>query len=108
MNMTTIVTILTTVAKSDDAAVLADKLIRNQLAACIQEIGIRSHYNWENKTQNEPEVLMLIKTTESLKDEVIDFIKSNHTYDLPEIIVLPVLGGLTEYLAWVNSETKRC
>lgn len=104
--MTKILTVLTTVANAEDAAALADKLVQNKLAACVQELTIRSHYNWENKTQNEQEVLMLIKTQETLQDEVVSFIKSNHSYDLPEIIVLPVVGGLAEYLAWVSSETK--
>ena len=104
--MTKIATVLTTVANAEDAAALADKLVQRNLAACVQELAIRSHYNWENKTQNEPEVLMLIKTPEALQDKVVSFIKSNHSYDLPEIIVLPVVGGLAEYLAWVGSETN--
>lgn len=104
--MTKIVTVLTTVSNAEDAATLADRLVQNKLAACVQELSIRSHYNWEGKTQNEPEVLMLIKTPEALQEEVVGFIKSNHSYDLPEIIVLPVVGGLAEYLAWVGSETK--
>ena len=91
--MTKIVTVLTTVSNAEDAATLADRLVQNKLAACVQELSIRSHYNWEGKTQNEPEVLMLIKTPEALQEEVVGFIKSNHSYDLPEIIVLPVVGG---------------
>ncbi len=103
---TQLVTIMTTVETEADAATLADKLIKNNLAACVQEIKIRSHYNWKNETKNDPEILLLVKTSAPRAEEAVAFIKRNHSYDLPEILILPVAGGLEDYIHWVQSETK--
>ncbi len=90
-----------------DAAVgerLIDALMSCKLAACIQALQIASYYHWDGKLNNEKETLLLIKTKTALYPEVEACIRANHSYDLPEIIMLPITGGSPEYLAWISRE----
>ena len=101
-----VVTILTTVAQAQDAARIAEMLLRDKLAACVQEMTIRSRYRWKGKVQCDPELLLLIKTTADRAEAAVVAIRKIHPYELPEIIVLPVVGGLAEYMNWINDETR--
>jgi len=104
--MTHVVTIITTVAQAEDAAHIAEMLLRERLAACVQELTIRSRYRWKDRIQCEPELLLLVKTTEDRAEAAVTGIRKVHPYELPEIIVLPVVGGLAEYMDWINVETR--
>ncbi len=97
---------MTTVTKPEDAARIAEVLLREKLAACVQEMAIRSRYQWKGEIQCEPELLLLVKTAADRADAAVAAIRKIHPYDLPEIIVLPVIGGLAEYTNWVNVETR--
>jgi periplasmic divalent cation tolerance protein len=99
--------ILTTVANEQHAAELGDMLLAGHLAACIQEIPIRSRYRWQGVIQREPEVLMLVKTAHDRVTAAVEAIRRNHRYEVPEILVLPSSSGLQEYIAWVSAETTR-
>lgn len=98
--------IMTTVRDEGDAADMAEFLIGERLAACVQEIDIRSHYRWEGRRQSEREVLLLIKTAEDRVDAAVAAIRSKHRYELPEILVTRFAGGLDAYLSWVTAETR--
>ena len=98
--------ILTTVANDEHAAELGDMLLAKNLAACIQEIPIRSRYRWKGASQCDAEVLMLIKTAHDRVTAVVEAIRGNHRYELPEILVLQSSSGLAEYIAWVHAETR--
>jgi periplasmic divalent cation tolerance protein len=100
------VMIMTTVKDKGDAKAMATHLIEGRLAACVQELAINSHFNWEGKTNDEPEVLLLVKTATDRADAAIEAIKAKHSYDIPEIIVCPIVGGLGAYLQWVKDETR--
>ncbi len=106
ISMRKAVTIMTTVAKAEDAARIAETLLGSNLAACVQELPIRSRYKWKNETHCDPELLLLIKTAEDRTAAVIDAVRKMHPYDLPEIIALPVADGLPEYLDWVAAQTR--
>jgi periplasmic divalent cation tolerance protein len=97
--------IMTTVKDRDEARSLAGILIETRAAACVQEIAIHSHYRWEGKTESAPEILLLVKTAHDRVDFAIETIKSNHAYQVPEILVVPIAGGLASYLQWVKDET---
>lgn len=97
--------ILTTVANDQHAAELGDLLLNEHLAACIQEIPIRSRYRWKGAIQCDSEVLMLVKTAHDRVAAAVDAIRKNHRYELPEILVVPSSTGLAEYVAWVSAET---
>ncbi len=104
--MIQVVTIITTVARGEDAARIAEMLLRDKLAACVQEMAIRSRYRWKDEIRCEPELLLLIKTTGDRAEAAVTAIRKIHPYELPEIIVLPVVGGLTDYMNWISAETR--
>jgi periplasmic divalent cation tolerance protein len=82
---------------------LARALVEERLAACVNRLdGVHSTYVWEDAVHDEPEVLLLIKTSAARLESVELRIKALHPYELPEIIALPIVGGSTAYLEWVT------
>jgi periplasmic divalent cation tolerance protein len=104
--MPKVVTIMTTVAQAEDAARIAEMLLRDKLAACVQEMTIRSRYRWNDQIQCDPEILLLVKTAADRAEAALSAIRRIHPYDLPEILVLPVAGGLAEYMDWIDAQTR--
>jgi periplasmic divalent cation tolerance protein len=100
---TSIVT--TTLPNRAQATVLARAAVAARLAACAQMLSIRSVYWWQGRVQAGPEVLLQFKTAQARTRELISFIRSRHTYEVPEIIVTPILAGDPDYLAWIERET---
>lgn len=85
---------------------LARTLVEERLAACVNIIsGVRSVYRWEGKIEDDPEVLLVVKTTTEKADLLIDRVAELHPYDLPEVLILEVEKGLPGYLSWVAQET---
>ena len=97
--------VLTTVATPEDAQRLADGLLEQRLAACVQTLAIQSAYRWKGAIQREPETLVLIKTQAALYPEVEAFIRSVHDYETPEIVFIPLAAGSAAYLRWLGDET---
>ncbi len=95
--------ILVACAAGDIAAArqIATALVSERLAACVQMLPIESVYRWEGAIQQEPEVLLHIKTTMGRYKAVEALIKRLHSYELPEISVTPIVGGSEEYLHWI-------
>ena len=85
---------------------LADGLLGNRLAACVQALPIHSAYRWKGAIQREPEILLLIKTKAALYPEVEAYLRAHHPYETPEILWLPIAAGFAGYLAWIDAETK--
>lgn len=100
------VMIMTTVKDREHAKAMATHLIGGRFAACVQELAINSHFNWDGKTNDEPEVLLLIKTAADRVEAAVNAIKTKHSYEIPEILVSPIIGGLGSYLQWVKDETR--
>jgi periplasmic divalent cation tolerance protein len=96
---------LTTTPTRDEAAKIAKLLIDEKLAACVQLMPIESFYVWEGTTQNEPEILLLIKTRAALFDQAIARIKQVHSYTVPEIVAMPFAAGFAGYLNWIGDVT---
>ncbi|MBI2909145.1 MAG: divalent-cation tolerance protein CutA [Chloroflexi bacterium] len=98
--------ISTTTEKKEDAERIARVLVERRLAACVQIIGpIDTTYWWKGKVERNPEWLCLIKTRGDLYAEVERTIKEMHPYEVPEIVAVPIVEGLREYLEWVSKET---
>ena len=99
--------VLNTCPGSITAKKIANELVGDQLAACVQIIpGIQSFFRWVGKVENSEEHLLLIKTTSACYKEVENRIRSLHPYELPEIVVVPISDGLPAYLSWIDDVTK--
>ena len=99
--------VLTTCPGSITAKQIAQDLVANQLAACVNILpGINSYFRWGNKVDYDDELLLLIKTTSEGYKRVEERIKSMHPHELPEIIAVPIQTGLADYLTWINENTK--
>lgn len=81
-------------------------LVEKQLAACVQLFPIESVFSWQGEICNESEVMLLIKSRTALFAEIVAAIKKNHTYEVPEIVQIPIVDGLTEYLRWIDDSTR--
>lgn len=101
--------ILTTTTDDEAAArELAALAVRAKLGACAQVVGpVTSVYRWEGEVQTDTEWRVEIKTAADRVPELIDLIKAEHSYDVPELIATPIEGGSAEYLAWLMSETRQ-
>jgi len=85
---------------------IAETLVQERLAACANLVpGLLSTYRWQGKIEQEPEELLIIKTRETLVERLIARVRELHSYQVPEIIALPVLAGSQAYLDWVTQET---
>src|SRR3954471_15339852 len=96
---------LTTAPSRDEAARLAQLLVDEKLAACVQLLPIESFYFWQGKTQNEPETLLLIKTRAALFETAIARIKAVHSYTVPEIVATRFTAGFQDYFSWIDDVT---
>ena len=99
--MTDFVVILST-APAGEVDRIARTLVEERLAACISISQVRSYFVWEGKLSEEIEDMMIIKTALDLEDKVKARIKDLHSYELPEVIVLPIIGGAEGYLKWIK------
>ena len=99
--------IYSTIGDMKDARRIANILVEEQLVACVNIIPtIESVYRWKGKIDNDEEVVLIAKTTDKNVKKTIQRIKSLHTYELPDIIVLPIIGGLKNYLDYITDETS--
>lgn len=100
------IVILCNTNSKDSAETIANYLVKEHLAACVNIIPqITSIYRWENKIQHDEEFLMIIKTKNDLFNKVKEKIAILHPYDIPEIVSLDITDGLAEYLKWINNNT---
>lgn len=98
--------IITTAPNREEAEQLAQGILENRLAACVQLTDIRSFFFWEGQIQNDDEVSLFIKTTTKRYAALESYIRDYHPYDVPEIVQLPITGGSPEYLAWLDATTS--
>ncbi len=99
--------IYTTIDEIKIARRIAQTLTQEQLVACVNIIpNIESVYRWKGKVENSNETLIIAKTVDKNVKKTIQRIKQLHKYDVPDIIVLPIIGGLKDYLDYINIETS--
>lgn len=97
--------VTTTVAEEKLAVKLAGLITAARLAACVQFWPIRSVYWWQEKVESNAEFILQCKTRAPLVPALQEFIRSHHPYEVPEIIVTPILQGHPPYLNWIEQET---
>lgn len=100
------IAVLITAADEEEARLISRVLLKQRKAACANIIpGVNSLFWWQEKIDSARESLLVIKTRSALLDEVIQLVKEIHSYDVPEIIALPIIGGNRDYLEWIDNET---
>ena len=98
------VRILLCTAPPAKARPLAGLLVEERLAACVNLVpGLRSVYRWKNDIHDDPETLLIIKTTAEHVDALADRLAERHPYDVPELLTLAPEAGLAPYLAWLGT-----
>ena len=99
--------VFTTTPDLESARRLARSLVRNKLAACVSvKGGFASFFRWKGRLEKAPEALVLIKTVKAKFPALSKFIRSNHAYEIPEVVGLPMTHGSREYLLWMHRVLK--
>jgi len=99
------IAVYVTVGSPEEGARLADALVEERLAACVNQVGpVKSTYRWEGRVERAQEQLLIIKTREELFERLKNRVEELHSYSVPEIIALPIIGGNKSYLHWLGEQ----
>ncbi len=99
--------VLITTATGEEAHNIAEMLLNQRVAACVNIVSrVGSLFWWRGKLDSTQESLLIVKTRLSLLPRIVDMVKRSHSYEVPEIIALPIIGGNEDYLKWIDSEVK--
>ena len=109
--MTEIIVVISTASAPEDAAKIGRHLVERRLAACVTILpGARSIYRWKSEGQDQveeaTESVLLIKTSRDLFPALEAAVKSLHSYEVPEVIALPIVIGSNAYMNWLHQELK--
>jgi periplasmic divalent cation tolerance protein len=105
--MTNKIVVLTTCADENEAEKLARALLDDRLAACVTVIPrMRSFYHWKGAIESADECLLLIKSSRELFEPLSATLRKLHSYEVPELLALPVVDGETNYLNWLESNIR--
>ena len=105
--MSNYIVIYITTGSINEAKKIGRTLVEEKLVACSNIISpIRSIYSWQGKICDDKEALMMLKTKKELFKQIIKRVEELHSYDVPEIIAIPIIDGSSKYLSWINEETK--
>lgn len=100
--------VFVTVGKREEAERIASTLVEEKLAACCNLVpAVQSVYRWQGKICRDEETLMIVKTRQALFGALRARVAELHSYDVPEIISLPIAAGHAPYLRWICDETTR-
>ena len=99
--------VLVTCGSEAEAHTLAERLVEHRLAACVNVVpGVTSFYWWEGQVQRDAEWLLLAKARAEHLETLVQRVRAWHSYQEPEVIALPIVGGSPTYLAWVRQSTE--
>ena len=105
--MTDKIVVFNTCGSLDEAERLSRRLVDERLAACVTVISpVRSFYRWKDEVTDSAEWLLMIKTSRAMFEPLRAVLESSHSYELPEVIAIPVIEGSPNYLAWIEREIK--
>ena len=97
------VVILITTSGEEEAHKIAELLVNGKKAACVNIVPrVDSLFRWKDKLDSARESLLLVKTKASLFPEIVELVKRTHSYEVPEIIALPIIAGSEDYLKWLD------
>jgi periplasmic divalent cation tolerance protein len=95
--------VLITASSEEEAHNIAESLVKGKKAACVNILpGVDSLFWWKDKLDSAQESLLLVKTKASLFPEIVKLVKRTHSYEVPEIIALPIIAGSEDYLKWLD------
>ena len=101
------IVVFVTAKDADQAQRISSALIEARLAACVNIVtGICSLFWWEGKIDTADEALLIIKSTRSAFKKIVAAVKKTHSYDVPEVIALPIIDGNKDYLRWINDSVR--
>lgn len=105
--MTDKIVVLSACSSREEAERVARQLVDRRVAACVNLVGgVRSVYRWQGKVEDSEEILLVIKSTRALFAELQETLAAAHSYEVPEVLALPVVDGSAAYLAWMERELK--
>jgi periplasmic divalent cation tolerance protein len=106
--MTNKVLVLVTCGKQGEAGIIARALIEQRLAACVAvlPVPVLSTYRWKNRIEATPEDVLLIKTSRKMLKQLEAAVLELHSYDVPELIALPIAAGSKKYLTWIDESMR--
>ncbi len=100
--------IFVTTSNKKGAEKIARGLLKNKLAACVNILeGVKSFFWWQAKIDQANEALLIIKSKKSKLAAIMKLVKSMHSYDVPEIIALPIIAGNRPYLRWIDESLRK-
>jgi periplasmic divalent cation tolerance protein len=100
--------VLVTTKNLEEAETITEKLLEEKLIVCTNIINpVISHFHWQGKNNKSEECLMLIKSRMDQLPKMIELIKKLHSYQVPEILVLPIVSGSSDYLAWIDEALEK-
>ena len=101
------IVVFITAQGEEQAKKIAEQLLAKRLIACANILPrVSSLFWWQGRIDSAEEVLLILKTKECLLDEIIAATKELHSYEVPEIIALPIIGGNEDYLKWIDESVK--
>ena len=104
--MTDKIVMLSACASADEAGRIARGLVEARAAACVNIVPqVRSVYRWKGSIEEASEWLLVIKTSRALFERASALLRHLHSYEVPEVVVLPIVAGSAEYLEWIDRET---
>ena len=96
------VVVMCAVGDREEAARIAQTLVERRLAACVQMMPVESWYRWDGAVRHEPEAMLHIKTMRGHFVEICQAIEALHSYDVPEIVAVPIADASPPYLDWMR------
>jgi periplasmic divalent cation tolerance protein len=99
------VVILITASIDEEAEKIANKLLTQRKAVCVNIIPkVQSLFWWKGELDSADEAVLIVKSKASLVDEIVSLVREAHSYEVPEVIALPLIGGNPDYLNWMSDE----
>jgi len=101
------VIVLITTKDKKEAVRIAKLLIKDKLAACVNIIGgLRSIFLWQGKVEQAKETLLIVKSRKDKFNKIVKLVKANHSYEVPEIVAIPIVNGFKPYLKWIDDSLR--